>query len=48
LGDQINNDEMCGTWASSGEKGQAYIVSVGNVMEGDHLEKLGLNGRLIL
>jgi hypothetical protein len=40
--------KMCGTWASLGEKGQAYIVSVGNLMEGDHLEELGINGWLIL
>jgi hypothetical protein len=39
---------MCGTWETLWEKGQAYIVSAGNLMEADHLEKLGINRRLTL
>jgi hypothetical protein len=39
---------MCGACASLEEKGKAFIVLVGNLMEGGYLEELSVNGRIIL
>ena len=39
---------MCGALACIGERRGVCRVLVGNLMEGDHLEEPGVDGRIIL
>jgi hypothetical protein len=48
LGDHIKKNEMDGTSGMYGGKKGAYRVLVGSLMEGDHLEDLDIDGKMIL
>ena len=47
LGEQVKGDEMGGACVCVGEKRNGYMVWWGNLKERDHLEDLGLDGRIL-
>jgi hypothetical protein len=47
-GDQIKKNEMGGACSTCGERRGAYRVLVGRPEGRDHVEDLGVNGRIIL
>ena len=47
-GDKIEKNEMVKACSAYGERKGVYRVLLGNLMERDHLEDLGVDGRIIL